>query len=433
MTDILVGISHHPAYALGMWFLAGFPIVMSMFAINGARQYYLDRSRDVTEHDFPHLPDLHEARKRWPLISIVIPARDEGAVILRTIHSALELHWPQVEVIVINDGSVDDTAAQIAHHGKHVAVSVITHNTPQGKSQSLNEGIAAASSEIVLILDADARPARNALDRLVPHFLRYADVAAVTGNPRVANVTTLIAKIQAIEFSSTVSTLRRGQSAWGRVNTMSGIMTVLRRQLVLDEGGFSPYQPTEDIELTWRLHRLGYRCIYEPAAQVAMEVPETLLQWWRQRTRWSKGLIRVIQQHGWGIVRKWEWPIFPILLEAVAAVVWCHVLVVATVFWALAALWGFPTLGNSVIIASWGSMAVAIALAQIFWGMRLDSHHDKAIVQLWPLAPLYPIFYWWIGAFAVVATSIPALLTRPTISRWSLSRREHQSASIAVD
>jgi poly-beta-1,6-N-acetyl-D-glucosamine synthase len=423
MTEFLFTIATHPMYVASMLFLAGFPIVVSMFAINGSRQYHLDRGRATTEADIPHLPDLHEARQRWPLISVIIPARDEGSVIRDTIEYALELHWPRIEVIVINDGSVDDTAVQVMNHGKHVAVTVISHDEPQGKSVSLNEGLALASSEIVLIMDADARPARNALDRMVPHFLRYPDVAAVTGNPRVADVSTLIEKMQAIEFSSTVSTLRRGQSAWGRVNTISGIMTLLKRDLVLEKGGFSPMQPTEDIELTWRLHRDGYRCIYEPAAQVAMEVPENLQQWWRQRTRWSSGLIRVLQVHGWAIVRKGEWPVFPILLEAVAAIVWCHVLVVATIFWVIAGINGVPALGNSIIIGHWGTMTVGIALLQIFWGMRLDSHYDKSITKLWPEAILYPVLYWWLGALAVVATSIPTLLKPPQVARWSLSRK----------
>jgi biofilm PGA synthesis N-glycosyltransferase PgaC len=423
VTEILLTIARHPGYVVAMWFLAGFPIVLAMFAINASRQYLWDRSREETENDLPHLPDLHRAKQQWPVVSVVIPARDEEAVIAQTIESVLALHWPGLDIIVVDDGSVDQTAQQVERFANNPAVSVISHETPRGKSISLNEGLAQASSPIVLILDADARPARNVLNRMVPHFLHYPDVAAVTGNPRVANVSTLLGKLQAIEFTSTVSTLRRGQSAWGRVNTVSGIMTVLKRDIVLDQGGFSPIQPTEDIELTWRLHVLGFRCIYEPAAQVLMEVPETLSQWWAQRTRWSSGLIRVLQTHGMGIIRRWEWPIIPLLLEAILAIVWCHVLVVATVFWVMSASAGIPNLGNTLIIGHWGTMTVGIALIQIYWGIRLDSHHDKTIAKLWPVAPMYPLLYWWMGAFAVVWTSLPTLMTKPRVARWSLARR----------
>jgi poly-beta-1,6-N-acetyl-D-glucosamine synthase len=423
MTEVLLLISESPVYFLGMIFLAAFPVVISALAINGSRQFLLDRSRISTEDDSPHLNHLFEARTKWPTVSIVIPARNEEAGIEGTIQAAMQMYWPNKEIIVINDGSLDHTLERIQAIADHSSIQIISHKAAAGKSISLNEGIAAATSEIVVILDADARPAKNVLDRLVPHFLIHEDVAAVTGNPRVANLSSLLSKLQAIEFTSNISTLRRGQSAWGRVNTISGIMTALRRQVVLDVGGFSATQPTEDIEMTWKLHREGYRCIYEPAAQVAMEVPESLTQWWKQRTRWSTGLVRVLQAHGVAVVRRWEWPVFPLLLEAVAAIVWCHLLIAATLLWIASAFYGIPFIGNSVILSHWGTLTLAVALFQIFWGMRLDSSHDKDIVKLWPLAPLYPLFYWWLSAFAVVATTVPALLSKPKVVSWSLARK----------
>ena len=427
MTEVLLEIAESPFYLLAMIFLAAFPVVISALAINGSRQFLLDRSRSATEDDFPHVQQLSDARAKWPSISILIPARDEETGVEKTIQSVIEMYWPNKEIIVINDGSHDHTLKKIKAIAKHSSISIISHKAATGKSISLNEGIAAASSEIVVIVDADARPAKNALDRLVPHFLIHEDVAAVTGNPRVANLSSLISKLQAIEFTSNISTLRRGQAAWGRVNTISGIMTALRRNAVLEIGGFSPTQPTEDIEMTWRLHREGYRCVYEPAAQVAMEVPENLSQWWKQRTRWSTGLVRVIQTHGFAVIRKWEWPVFPLLVEAIAAILWCHVLVVATLLWVASALNGIPFIGNSIILSHWGTLTLAVALFQIFWGMKLDSNHDKGIFRLWPLAPLYPLFYWWLSAFAVVATTVPALLTKPKVVSWSLERRRRKS------
>jgi biofilm PGA synthesis N-glycosyltransferase PgaC len=428
MKDVLLIIAESPFYLYTMWFLALFPIVIAFFAINASRQYFIDRFRQNTETDFPHLLDLQGAREKWPCVSIVIPARNEEAVIQHTIESALELHWPEIEIIVIDDGSTDNTATQLKAFEKNPKISVIKHPTPLGKSVSLNEGLAQAKSDIVLILDGDARPAVNALDRLVPHMFHHADVAGVTGNPRVANVVSLLSKLQAIEFTSTVSTLRRGQAAWGRINTVSGIMTALRKDVVLKLGGFSPVQPTEDIELTWRMQVAGYRCIYEPAAQVAMEAPESLGQWWAQRKRWSTGLVRVLQVHGLAAFRQKGWPVIPLLLEAVFAILWCHILILATVLWVLTASYGIPDIGNSLIVGHWGTLAVGVALIQIFWGMRLDYSHDKSIYHLWPIAPLYPLLYWWLGALAVVATTIPTLLTKPTISRWSLQRRARHYA-----
>jgi biofilm PGA synthesis N-glycosyltransferase PgaC len=422
MSEALIAISSNPIFLLAIWFLAAFPIIIATLAVNGSRQLFLDRYREVTDGEVPHLEDLYEAKQRWPKISILIPARDEESNIELTIESALKLNWPAKELIIINDGSVDGTASKIESFLSESNVKVITHEYPLGKSISLNEGFEAARNEIVLILDADARPAQNALDRMVPHFLRKSDIAAVTGNPRVINISNLLTKLQAIEFSSTVSVLRRGQSAWGRVNTISGIMSVFRRSVVLSAGGFSPMQPTEDIEITWRLHRAGYRCIYEPAAQVGMLVPETIAQWWRQRSRWSAGLVTVLKTHGFSLVKEWKWPVFPILTEAIAAIIWCHILVMATLLWIFSVVNGLTEIGNSLVVGRWGTMTIGIAIFQILWGMHLDSNHDKKITKLWILAPVYPIIYWWLSALVVVATAIPKLLRRSKVSTWSLER-----------
>lgn len=422
MTEWLLALGDNPVYNAAMWFLAAFPVIIAALAINSSRQFYLDRMRQQTEGDNPHYEEMVRAQQKWPLASVVIPARNEEDTLATTIECALALQWPEVEVIVINDGSTDGTAEVIASFAKDPRVRVITHGVAQGKSQSLNEGLEAARSDIVLILDADSVPARNVLNRMVSHMMISPDVAAVTGNPRAIDVPTLLTKLQAIEFSSTISTLRRGQSAWGRINTVSGIMTVLRRDVVVALGGFALNQPTEDIELTWRLHRAGFRCIYEPAAQVGMYVPQTLPLWFRQRTRWGRGLVRVLQRHTWGVIRKNEWPAYPVLLEAWLAIIWCHVLVVFTILWAVALVFGVAFLGNSLIIGRWGAMTVGVAILQILWGMHLDSHHDKSITKLWPLAPIYPLVYWWLSAIVVVVTTVPTLLTRPKTVLWASPR-----------
>jgi len=281
-----------------------------------------------------------------------------------------------------------------------------------------------ATSPIVLILDADGIPARNVLIRMVPHLVLNKNVLAITGNPRISNVPNLLSKLQAIEFSSTISTLRRGQSAWGRINTISGIMALLRKDEILNLGGFYSEQPTEDIELTWRIHREGYRCIYEPAAQVSMKVPLTFKHWFRQRTRWGSGLTRVLQKHGFEIIKKWEWPAFPLLLEATFAIVWCHLLLLFVIFWLLALFTTNIELTSPLGIGRWGVMAIGVSILQILWGMHLDKSHDRTITKLWPLAPLYPLFYWSMSAFIVVWTTIPTLITKPKKILWTSPGRK---------
>ena len=86
-------------------------------------------------------------------------------------------------------------------------------------------------------------------------------------------------------------------------------------------------------------------------------------------------LVRVAQQHGFKIIRKNKWSLYLILLEAVLAMIWCHILILMT----------------------------------LLGGMHLDADQDKGITKLWPLAPLFPFAYWWLSAFTVVWTTIPTL------------------------
>lgn len=418
MIDFIEKLIDGTMFQLASWFLATFPIVIAALSVNSSRLFLLNRVRVETESLNPHERDLNAAKKNWPLISIVIPARDEEASLESTVKAALKLDWPSIEVIVINDGSIDKTGEIAQRLNSEFGVRVITHVEPQGKSISLNDGLNAAKSDVVLILDADGIPARNALVRMVPHFYLYENVLAVAGNPRITNTPNLLSKLQAIEFSSTISTIRRGQSAWGRINTISGVMALLRRGKILELGGFASNQPTEDIELTWRIHREGFRCVYEPAAQVGMKVPLTLKVWFKQRRRWGSGLIRVLQRHGFKIIGKWEWPVFPLLLEATLAIIWCHLLLLFTAIWLLVILFGELNFESPLGIGRWGTMAIGVSILQIVWGMHLDRSHDRSITKLWPLAPLYPLFYWLLSAFVVVWTTIPTLLTKPKKTLW---------------
>jgi biofilm PGA synthesis N-glycosyltransferase PgaC len=418
VTEAVLTISASDFIVYLQWFLGLFPFVIASLTINSSRQFYLDRLREETQSDLPHLRHLESARKRWPVATIIVPARNEELTLYKTLRSVLEIDWPKLEVIVVNDGS-NDTTAQVIHSIKDSRLIVITHQVAQGKAASVNEAIDRACSDLILICDADSIPQNNSLNRMAAHFARHDDVAAVTGNPRLSKLPTFMSKLQAIEFSSTISTLRRGQAAWGRINTVSGIMMCIRADYVKRVGYFDPTQPTEDIELTWRLHRNGYRAIYEPAAQTGMEVPVSFNSWMRQRRRWGAGLAKTLQTHAWPIIKKREWPSFPLLIEGTISVIWCHVLIAMTGLWLLAWALGLPSVGNSLLMGRLGTMNVGIAIVQIFWGMHLDGHRDANIKRLWPLAPLYPLIYWWMSAFVVVISTIPSFFKRRSPIAWT--------------
>jgi biofilm PGA synthesis N-glycosyltransferase PgaC len=422
MYEILVSIPGTLLYQSLILFLAAFPITIAALAINSSREFYLTRMLKETENLNPHANELQKARAKWKLITIIIPARNEAENLKKTIEASLNIDWPDLEIIIVNDGSTDKTCEIVNEYKHDLRVKYLKNGKAQGKSKALNKGIFEAKGELILILDADAIPGSNVLNRMAARLIMHDDIAAVTGNPRVARLPNLLTKIQAIEFSSTISTLRRGQGAWGRINTVSGIMTLFHKNILIEQGGFSKTQPTEDIELTWRLHAKGYRCVYEPSAQVGMIVPQNLTQWLRQRLRWSSGLVKVLQTHSVSIVRNKQWNMAAILSEALLAIIWCHILVVMTILWLIGLMYGLTFLGNPLIVGQFGAITISVALLQILWGMKLDSSHDKNIYKLWILAPLYPIAYWWLSAVVVVISTVPTLMKSSKNVTWESPR-----------
>jgi biofilm PGA synthesis N-glycosyltransferase PgaC len=404
-------------------FVAVFPFLVAVLAVDSARRFAIDRRGISTARIEPNLGDLVVAQQRWPTIAVVVPAHDEERHIARTVDAALALRWPDVRVIVVDDGSADGTAAAVAAM-EDPRVDLLRMDHHAGKAAALNAALGHLEVELVLQLDADARPERDVLEWLVPQMLRHDDVAAVTANPRVADTSSLLGALQACEFSGTVSALRRGQAAWGRVCTMSGICTLLRREPIVAVGGFDPRMHTEDIELSWRLQVHGWRVTYEPEALVGMQVPTNLRSWWHQRTRWSTGLVEALRAHARRIVHWDRRTLWPLALEAVLSILWCHALVVSGALWlAFAPFDGSNAFTESPLPGRWGAFVLAVGIFQVLWGMHLDARHDRGIWQHWWLAPLYPLLYWWLSACTVVRTTVPTLRRPLRPVTWPTERR----------
>lgn len=403
-------------------FVAFFPFVVAVLAVDSARRFALDRRGISTARIEPTLADLAEAQERWPVVSVVVPAFNEAAHVVQTVQAALDLRWPQVKVLVVDDGSGDGTAQVVEALGDP-RVEVVRLERNGGKAAALNVALDLLDTELVLQLDADSHPERDLLEWLVPQMLRHDDVAAVTGNPRVSDTSTLLGALQACEFSGTVSALRRGQAAWGRVCTMSGICTLLRRDVVVQAGGFDSRMHTEDIEMSWRLQTHGWRVTYEPEALVGMQVPTTLRAWWRQRTRWATGLVEALRTHARSIVRKENRALWPLVLEAVLSVLWCHALYAVTLLYLVLLPFGLRSdVAETPVPGRWGALVLGVGIFQVLWGMHLDARHDAGITKLWWVAPLYPLLYWWMSSATVVRTALPALFRplRPII--WTTER-----------
>jgi biofilm PGA synthesis N-glycosyltransferase PgaC len=219
-------------------------------------------------------PPLYPATS--PLFSIIIPAHDEEENIVSTIANLEKLNYPHYEVIVVNDGSTDKTAVILAElvekYSKWLRVAHLSPNS--GKAKAVNVGILLSKGQYVMIMDADSFLDGEALNWIVPHFLNYPRVGAVTGNPRVINRTTLLGKIQVGEYSSIIGLIKRSQRLLGKILTVSGVIAAFRKSALCDCGLFDHDTVTEDIDITWKLQKRFWDIRYEPRALCWVLVPE---------------------------------------------------------------------------------------------------------------------------------------------------------------
>lgn len=410
-------IQHSPLYTVLLAFFAAYPLVTSIMWITTA-QFFRGRWEKDEQQDAPPALDPASA----PMVSVVIPAFNEERVIGAALEAVCRMSYPNFEVVVVDDGSTDGTLRVVEPFVRQHGVRLIRKEINEGKAMALNDALPCLNGEILLLLDADAAPEPELLHHMVPHFA-LARTAAVTGNPRVANVDTFLARLQLIEFTSIVSLLRRSQRIWGRIQTISGVICALRKSAMIDVGGFSPDMATEDIELTWKLQKRFWDVRYEPRAIIWMTVPTSYRGLFRQRLRWARGLAQVMRRH-WRVITQWKcrrmWPIF---VESVMSISWSVCFFGFTLLWAVSHAVGYPPIGANPMPNLWGMTIATVCIAQLAWGTLVDARYDRDTPKFLPYAVYYPIIYWMFLALCAVL-AIPHLFRRPAKQsvRWSTTR-----------
>jgi len=274
-------------------------------------------------------------------VSILAPAYNEGPVIVPAIVALMASQFVNFEVIVVNDGSRDDTLEAL-HKGfsllpagrvpranlvtKPVRGVYISPDEPRlvvidkengGKADALNVGLRYARYPLVCAIDADTLLDPGALSRLVWEFQSSPDTVATGGIVRIINGSTirdgrvaevktsrsLVANVQILEYLRAFLGARVGWSRAGMLIIISGAFGLFRRQAVIDAGGWDTRTVGEDAELVLRLHRTrreqGRECriTFFPDPICWTEAPGDLKTLIRQRDRWQRGLTEMIGRH----------------------------------------------------------------------------------------------------------------------------------------
>jgi cellulose synthase/poly-beta-1,6-N-acetylglucosamine synthase-like glycosyltransferase/peptidoglycan/xylan/chitin deacetylase (PgdA/CDA1 family)/spore germination protein YaaH len=241
-----------------------------------------------------------------PRVAVLIPAYNEEKVIVRTIRSVTMSNYKNIRIIVIDDGSTDNTyRAAVDAYPADIASGRLTVLTKPngGKADALNFGLNRTNEEIYIGIDADGVIAHDAIANLVSHF---ADpkIGAVAGNAKVGNRVNLWTRWQALEYITSQNFERRALDLFDVVMVVPGAIGAWRTAAVKQGGCYHTNTVAEDADLTMNLLEQGYWVIYEDRALAFTEAPVDMNGLMRQRFRWSFGILQAIFKHRGAIAKR---------------------------------------------------------------------------------------------------------------------------------
>ncbi|MGW4649614.1 bifunctional polysaccharide deacetylase/glycosyltransferase family 2 protein [Kitasatospora sp. NPDC004289] len=332
-------------------------------------------------------------------VTVIVPAYNEVAGIEAAVRSLLASDHP-VEVIVVDDGSTDGTA-DLVESLRLPYVRVIRQQNA-GKPAALNAGIAAASCELLVMVDGDTVFEPDAVRMLVQPFADRR-VGAVSGNAKVVNRGGLLGRWQHIEYVVGFNLDRRLFDLAECMPTVPGAVGAFRRSALLRLGGVGESTLAEDTDLTMGLCRAGWRVVYEERARAWTEAPASLGALWRQRYRWCYGTLQAMWKHRGALAQRGQAGklgrrglgyllLFQVLLPLLAPVV--------DVF----ALYGLVFLDPGRILGLWAAF-LALQFAMGAYAFRLDG---ERLGPLWTL-PLQQFVYRQLMYLVVIQSVCTAL------------------------
>ena len=240
-----------------------------------------------------HAPQKGKIR-RYPFVSVIVPAYNEQRSIQETLNSLINLDYPKnkIEIIVVNDGSKDKTqeivTRFIQEHPFNVVTLINQHNG--GKGNALNNGLRNAQGEFFACLDADSFVAPNALKEMLPYFESDKTVAAVCPLLKVKDPKSVLQKVQWCEYI--INMFHKMLNAkLDCVHVTPGPFSIYRTKVITDLGGYDEHTTTEDLEIAIRLQKYHYKIVQTFDATVETIAPNTWKTLFKQRVRWYKGGI----------------------------------------------------------------------------------------------------------------------------------------------
>ncbi|MBC7290472.1 MAG: glycosyltransferase family 2 protein, partial [Actinotalea sp.] len=320
-----------------------------------------------------------------PPVSVLVPAYNEAVGIAGAVGSLAASDYPELEIVVVDDGSTDGTGDIVEALGLPGVRLVRQPNG--GKARALRTATREASHDVLVMLDGDTVFEPDTIRRLVQP-LRDPSVGAVSGNTKVGNRRGLLGRWQHLEYVSGFNLDRRLQDLLGVITTVPGACGAFRRQALAAAGGVGTDTLAEDTDVTMAVLRAGYRVVHEERARAWTEAPTTVEDLWKQRYRWSYGTLQCMWKHRGALLdrdpggRRLGRVGIPYMLAFQVAM---PLLAPAI---DLLAVFGLLTGAGATVLALWGGFAL-LQLVLTAYALRLDG---ESLRVLWAL-PLQQLAY----------------------------------------
>jgi biofilm PGA synthesis N-glycosyltransferase PgaC len=327
-----------------------------------------------------------------PVVSVVVPAYNEGIVLENCLRSLMATDYRRLEVIVVDDGSTDDTWAVMQRMGREFPTIRMLTQENAGKGAALNHGASVASGRFFVFVDADSVFQADTVQRMLEAF-DDPRVGAVCGDDRPVNLNRIQTRLLTVISHIGTGLVRRSLSLLRCLPIVSGNSGAFRREVFEEIGGFDTDTVGEDLELTWRVHRAGHRVNFAPRALVHAESPSTILGLWKQRVRWARGLLQTTVRHQ-RMIGNPRYGVFGayLVFNTLTMIVMPVVQLVALLLLPVLAVGGADVLPASTWAwLGWLGLIVTAALALIAIGLD-RSWRDARHLWTLPLWPLYSVF-----------------------------------------
>lgn len=376
-------------------FVVLYPLIVSIVWIMGAIFYGIQR-RQISLRQL-------QGDKKEALVSVLIPAHNEEETLHEVVASVANLTYQKIELILIDDGSTDKTLSvmyQLQHdYQEQMKIKVVPIKQNGGKANALNVGLNSADGEYLLCLDSDSYVDQDALVHMMRYFYDDPKIGAVAGRPVVRNRTTLLGRLQLLEYIGIIDIIKRGQAfITGHITTVSGVIVVYRKEAVMQVNRWTVEALTEDIDMTWKLYAHQWRVAYCPEAVSWILVPEHLRALIRQRRRWARGGLEVL-------VRNRQ-----LIFTGKLAEQWLLVDMIISNLWALCCffvivLYLLTMIFAHALILDGGILFVLtlISIIQFIIGFTSSQRQGYVDWQDLLLLPMYFIFYWVVNLVSCIS------------------------------